>query len=72
MLNKNRRSDGEFKVGDQVLMKIPGLCGALQDSWEGLYSVCKVVSKVNYKVKREGSNGEGKTVHVNNINKGCM
>ncbi len=60
-------SDWEFKAGDQVLQKIPGLCGALQDSWEGPYVVSEVISKVNYRIKREGVNGPGGVVHINNI-----
>ncbi len=49
-------------------MKVPGMCGSLQDSWEGPYEItAAMVSKVNYKVKKEGSKSEGKVVHVNNL-----
>ncbi len=37
-MNKTQ-STRVFKVGNRVLMKIPGMCGSLQDSWEGPYIV---------------------------------
>ncbi len=54
-----------LEVGDKVLLRVPGLHGALEASWEGPYSVTEKLSRVNYKVCRDGSRN-GKIVHINN------
>jgi len=40
----------QFKVGDEVLTRKPGLCGKLEDSWEGPYCVYAVNSPLSYGV----------------------
>ncbi len=60
------KSDRSLSVGDLVLLKVPGLHVALSASWEGLYRVCENVSRVTYKLKREGSNHE-RIAHINNL-----
>ncbi len=44
----------EFKEGEKVLYRIPGLCSKLSDSWEGPYVVGERMGSVNYKIYREG------------------
>ncbi len=59
------KSDREFSVGDQVLMRIPGLHVALSASWEGPYTVCEKVSRVTYRVKKDNSE-HIRLAHINN------
>ncbi len=33
-------------VGDLVMMRVPGLSGCLEDSWEGPYQVKKCISNI--------------------------
>ncbi len=40
------KSDKSLSLGDKVLIRVPGLKGALEASWEGPYEVEKVVSGV--------------------------
>jgi len=62
--NKNK-SLRELEVGSKILMRIPGLQGSLEASWEGPYDVVEKLSRVNYKVRREGGDKK-KLVHINN------
>ncbi len=55
----------EFKRGDKVLYRIPGLNSKLSDSWEGPYVVLERKGIVNYKVAREGKERHFRVVHVN-------
>ncbi len=48
-------------------MKIPGICANLEEAWEEPYEVCKVLSGVNYRVRRSERSGLGKVVHINNL-----
>jgi len=41
-----------FEIGDEVLTRKPGLCGKLEDSWEGPYHIYAVNSPVSYGVDR--------------------
>ncbi len=41
--NKNK-SERELVVGSEVLLRVPGLYGALQASWEGPYKVTEKLS----------------------------
>lgn len=43
-----------FEVGSMVLMRVPGLTGKLEDSWEGPYEVVDKVSQVNYQLAIPG------------------
>ncbi len=45
--NKNK-SERELVVGSEVLLRVPGLHGALQASWEGPHKVTEKLSRVNY------------------------
>ncbi len=44
--NKNK-SEYELVIGSKVLLRIPGLHGAFQASWEGPYKVIEELSRVN-------------------------
>lgn len=59
------KSDRSLRLGDKVLVCVPGLHGALEASWERPYVVEKVVSRVTYIVKRVGG-GSTRLVHLNN------
>ena len=65
--NKHK-SQRELNVGSKVLLRVPGLHGALEASWEGPYVVSEKMSRVNYKVKRSDGQAE-KIVHINNTKK---
>ncbi len=62
--NKNK-SVRELEVGGKVLLRVPGLCGLLEASWEGPYDVVERLSRVNYKVCKGGA-GRKRVVHINN------
>jgi len=65
VFNKNK-SERELHVGDLVMLRVPGLHVALTAAWEGPYLVSEKISRVTYKVKREGSDNE-RVVHINNL-----
>ncbi len=58
------KSDRKLCVGELVLVRVPGLHGALESSWEGPYSVVRVVSRVTYFVKRDEGGHERASVCV--------
>ncbi len=60
------KSDRCVKVGDSVLVRIPGLQAALQASWEGPYQVIEKVSRVTFKVSK-GDGHPVKIAHINNL-----
>ncbi len=60
--NAHERSLG---VGGLVLLRILGLHGALEASWEGLYNVVEKLSKVNYRVNNVGGTAV-RVVHISN------
>ncbi len=49
-----------FDIGSLVMLRIPGLHGSLEASWEGPYKIVARTSEVNYRVIPVGS----KVVHV--------
>ncbi len=55
MLAYNKNSDRVLEVDSKVLLMVPGLVGALDASLEGGYDVVNKLSRVNYKIRREGS-----------------
>ncbi len=55
----------EFKEGDLVLYRVPGMTCKLADSWEGPYRVVARMGKVNYKIGKCGKEKHAKVVHVN-------
>ncbi len=59
------KSDRVHKVGDLVLIRIPGLHVSLTASWEGPYEVIECVSNVTYKVRKKDSE-HVRLVHINN------
>ena len=59
----------EFLEGSMVLLRMPGLCGKLNDSWDGPYEIHRRVSDVNYEVVLPNRKGKKKIVHVNNCKK---
>ncbi len=59
------KSMREHVVGDKVLVRIPGMRGALQSSWEGLFPVVKKLSRVTYLIGM-GKDGVGRLTHINN------
>ena len=58
----------EFKEGEKVLYRIPGLCSKLSDSC-GCYVVGERMGSVNYKIYREGKKKSAKVIHVNCLKK---
>ncbi len=60
------KSDWELEIGDRVLLRILGLHGSLQTSWEGPYTVSNKVFRVTYKVTKGVGNAE-KLAHINNM-----
>ncbi len=59
----------EFKSGELVLYRVPGMSCKLSDSWEGPYKVIERMGEVNYKIAREGAEKHYKVVHVNCLKK---
>ncbi len=57
----------EFREGDLVLYRVPGMTCKLSDSWQGPYVVLKKVGTVNYKIGKKGKEKHAKVVHVNCI-----
>lgn len=64
--NRNR-VDRCLKLGESVLMKVPGRSGVFQCSWEGPFQVKEVLSKVNYRVVGPNLPERGRVVHINNL-----
>ena len=44
----------QLSVGSMVLMRVPGLVGKLDDSWNGLYEVVDKISPVTYQLAIPG------------------
>ncbi len=57
----------EFKVGDLVLYRVPGMTCKLSDSWQGPYKVLRKMGVVNYRIGRVENEKHSKVVHVNCI-----
>ncbi len=57
----------EFKEGDLVLYRVPGMTCKLSDSWQGPYKVLRKMGAVNYKIGRVYNERHAKVVHVNCI-----
>ncbi len=55
----------EFKKGDLVLYRVPGMTCKLADSWEGPYKVIERKGAVNYRIGKIGKEKHSKVVHVN-------
>ena len=55
----------KLEKGDQVLCRIPGCVGKLEESWHGPYVVEEKVGEVNYRVKV--GRGKAKLLHINNL-----
>ncbi len=55
----------EFREGDHVLYRVPGMTCKLSDSWQGPYLVVKRVGAVNYRIAKLGKVKHNKVVHVN-------
>ena len=56
-----------LEVGDQVMCRIPGLIGKLEESWHGPYKVVAKKSRVDYLVDLGKCKGRVKVLHVNNL-----
>ncbi len=55
----------EFREGDHVLYRVPGMTCKLSDSWQGPYLVVKRVGAVNYRIAKLGKVKHNKVVQVN-------
>ena len=55
----------QFKIGDLVLCRIPGMTHKLKESWHGPYPVVEVLNRVDYRV--EIGRGRKKVLHINNL-----
>ena len=58
-------SQREFKVGQMVWYRYPGLNEALQPSWEGPYEVKRLVGPLSYEIE---GNGRRKCSHIKFLN----
>ena len=58
-----------LEVGDQVMCRIPGMIGKLQESWHGPYDVLARKSRVDYVVNVGKGKGRIKVLHINNLKK---
>ena len=56
-----------FDVGEEVLVRRPGLQRKLGDSWDGPYKILEKISPLNYKVETPGR--KSKVLHVNLLKK---
>ena len=54
-----------LEIGSMALMRVPGLTGKLDDSWEGPYEIVDKISPVNYQLAIPGRAGRSQVVHVN-------
>ena len=79
---RGKKASGERKVlydkstversldpGDQVMCRIPGLIGKLEESWHGPYKVVAKKGRVDYLVDMGKGKGRVKVLHVNNLKK---
>ncbi len=57
----------EFKEGDLVLYRVPGMTCKLSDSWQGPYKILRKMGAVNYRIGKIGNEKHSKVVHVNCI-----
>ena len=57
--------DRTLEKGEQVLCRVPGMCGKLAESWHGPYEVKERKSRVDYRVKV--GRGRTKVLHINNL-----
>ncbi len=55
----------EFKEGEKVLYRVPGMSCKMADSWQGPYVVVKKVGAVNYRIGSIEKVKHNKVVHVN-------
>ena len=60
------KCDRSLNIGDKVLMRIPGLHGSRQASWEGPYDVTEKVSRVTFKVCK-GEGHPSRLAPINNL-----
>ena len=56
-----------FDVGEEVLVRRPGLKRKLGDSWDGPYKILEKISPLNYKIDTPGR--RSKVLHVNLLKK---
>ena len=61
--------EGQFAVGDMVLLRLPGFAGKLEDAWDGPYEINRKFNEVNYEFCIPSRLSKVKVVHVNNIKK---
>ena len=58
-----------LEPGDQVMCRIPGLVGKLEESWHGPYKVVAKKGRVDYLVDMGKGKGRVKVLHINNLKK---
>ena len=56
-----------LEPGDQVMCRIPGLIGKLEESWHGPYKVVARKGRVDYLVDLGKGKGRVKVLHINNL-----
>ena len=59
-----------FEVGEEVLVRRPGLKSKLGDSWDGPYKIKEKISSLSYKLEIPGR--KSKVLHVNMMKKWCV
>ena len=57
-----KAQEREFKVGDQVSYRVPGLDTKLADSWSGPFEVVQVLSPLRYRIELD--NGKTREVSI--------
>ena len=57
-----KAQEREFKVGDLVLYRVPGLDTKLTDSWSGPFEVVQVLSPLRYRIELD--NGKAREVSI--------
>ena len=57
-----KSKERSFVVGDEVLLRKPGMGMKLQESWEGPYKVVRVNNPLSYEINIEGR--KKSSVHV--------
>ena len=57
----------EFKVGEMVLTRLPGLRSKLEHAWEGHFEIIAVPSDIHVVLSQTSGGGKhkGRRVHVN-------
>jgi len=59
----------EFRKGDQILLRTPGMVSKLEESWTGPWEVVLKCGPVTYRIKKPETPSKGRVVHLNTMKK---